>query len=461
MLDNICLMTDSYKLGHWKQYPPKTQYVYSYFESRDGAKFDNTVFYGLQYFLKKYLVGHRVTAANVEAARWFAEKHFGDKNIFNYDGWKYIVRELAGKLPVEIKAVKEGSRIPTSNVLMTIVNTDPNCYWLTNYLETLLVQVWYSCTVATQSYEMRQIWLKYLEDTGDPSLIDFKLHDFGYRGVTCPEQAAIGDSAHLLSFKGTDTIAGIELANQYYGEEMAGFSIPASEHSTITSWGKEHEVDAMRNMIQSYPNSPLIACVSDSYDIWNACKNLWGTQLKEEIIASGKTLVVRPDSGDPPSVVLEVITTLMDKFGYIRNNKGFLTLPRFIRVIQGDGIDFKMMRNILKTLKINNISADNIAMGSGGGLLQKLNRDTQRFAFKCSAINIDGKWNDVWKDPVTDKSKGSKRGRLSLRKVVGSHGTSYVTHKTCYPDELVTVFKNGELVREYYFDEIRSRLYGN
>jgi nicotinamide phosphoribosyltransferase len=222
------------------------------------------------------LEGNVVTRDKVEEAKKFTELHLGAKDLFNYDGWMHIVNNYGGRLPVEIKAVPEGLSVPTSNVLMTIQNMDKKCYWLTNYLETLLVQTWYPSTVATQSRAMRNVWLKYLKETGDPSTVDFKLHDFGYRGVTCPEQAALGASAHLLSFSGTDTIAGIELAAKYYNKEMAGFSIPATEHSTITSWGKDNEVDAMRNMLTAYPNSPIVACVSDSYDIWNAVNNIWG-----------------------------------------------------------------------------------------------------------------------------------------------------------------------------------------
>lgn len=459
MLDNICLMSDSYKLSHYRQYPPNTKYIYSYLESREGAKFHETTFFGLQYFLQKYLEGPVVTREKIEEAKWFSELHFGVKDLFNYEGWRYILRKHNGKLPVEIKAVPEGTSIPQSNVLMTIVNTDPECYWLTNYLETLLVQCWYPCTVVTQSREMKKVWLKYLEETGSPETIDFKLHDFGFRGVSCPEQAAIGSAAHLVNFKGTDTIAGCLLAKKYYGEQMAGFSIPATEHSTITSWGKENELDAMRNMLRQYPNSPIIACVSDSYDIWQACERYWGEELKQEIIDSEKTLSVRPDSGPPTEIVPKVIATLMDKFGYVTNSKGYDVLPDCIRVIQGDGIDFEMMQKILETLKQNMFSADNIAMGSGGGLLQKLNRDTQKFAFKCSAINKDDEWYDVYKDPITDKGKMSKRGRLKLVAVDGSHGLSYrtVTIDDDRPDQMRTVFRNGKVNNWESFDAIRNR----
>jgi nicotinamide phosphoribosyltransferase len=263
---NILLCTDSYKVSHHLQYPPNTSKVYSYFESR-GGKFPETVFFGLQYLLKKHLVGQIITLEKIEEAREIYETHLGP-GLFNYDGWKYILDKHGGKFPLRIKAVPEGSVVPTKNVLFTVENTDPNCYWLTNYVETLLVQVWYPMTVCTNSREQKKIIAKYLNETADNlDNLYFKLHDFGYRGSTSHESAGIGGAAHLVNFKGTDTIAGLTMARKFYGCKMAGFSIPAAEHSTITSWTKEKEVEAYRNMLTKFPNG-LMACVSDSYDIW-------------------------------------------------------------------------------------------------------------------------------------------------------------------------------------------------
>jgi len=455
--NNICMLTDSYKMTHWRQYPPGTTNVYSYFESRDGARWRKTVFFGLQYFLQRYLVGQVVTVDMVEDAARYAKLHFGAQ-LFNYDGWMDIAKTHKGRLPLCIKAVPEGTPVPVSNVMMTIEATDPDHAWLTNYMETLLVNVWYPCTVATQSREMKKIWLRYLQETGDPQTIDFKLHDFGCRGVTCPEQAGLGGAAHLVNFKGTDTLPAIVLLDQYYDEEMAGFSIPASEHSTITSWGKDNEIDAMRNMLRAYPEVPLIACVSDSYDIWDACANKWGGVLKDEVLSRKGTLVIRPDSGDPPSTVKRVITTLMKAFGYETNDKGYDVLPPQVRVIQGDGIDFEMMPRILETMKEDGLSADNLAMGSGGGLLQKLNRDTQRFAFKCSAIEVNNQWRDVYKDPVTDAGKRSKRGRMKLIMERSSHGSwlSTTPDLDSRTDIMQIVFQNGRLKKQYDLETVRT-----
>lgn len=453
-LENILLLTDSYKVSHHKQYPPKTEHVYSYFESRGGA-FDEIVFFGLQYFLKKYLAGVQVTNEKIETAERYFKAHFGKDSIFNRHGWEYIVEQHGGKLPVEIKAIPEGTVIPYHNVMMTIENTDPACYWLTNYLETLLVQVWYGSTVATQSRYMKKVLLDALEQTGDPSIIDFKLHDFGFRGVSSVETAAVGGAAHLVSFSGTDNFAGVILANEYYGEPMAGFSIPAAEHSTITSWGRENEIDAMRNMLDQFPDG-LVAVVSDSFNIFEACKELWGNQLREKILSRDGTLVVRPDSGDPPVVVVQVLELLAEQFGTTTNEKGFKVLPPQIRVIQGDGIDREMLKTILDAMKASGWSADNVAFGSGGGLLQKMNRDTSKYAFKCASATVDGNARDVFKQPITDNGKKSKAGRMKLVRRDGGFVTLLNEEANQEPDELVTVFRDGDLLNECTFSDVRS-----
>lgn len=455
-LNNICWLTDSYKVSHFKQYPPGTRRVYSYFESRSGSTYPEVCFFGLRYFLERYLAGEVVTAEKIDAAESLFRQHFGG-DVFNRAGWQHILDKHGGRLPIVIKAVPEGMIVPESNVLMTVENTDDEAYWLTNWLETLLVQVWYPSTVATQSRAMKQVLLRFLRETGDPSLIDFKLHDFGFRGVTCPEQAALGGAAHLVNFQGTDTIPGLLLARQIYGCEMAGFSIPAAEHSTITSWGEEHELDAMRNMLTQYPTG-LVACVSDSFDIFRACSDYWGRELKDVVLARDGVLVVRPDSGDPPTVVVEVLRRLGEAFGTTTNSLGFKLLHPKVRVIQGDGIDYAMLGRILSAVKDAGWSADNIAFGSGGGLLQKLNRDTQRFAFKCSSVVIGDEERDVFKRPVTDGGKKSKAGRLKL--ICAADGDLRTMRENEEPTSsslLQTVFENGRVIRQDSFAEIRSR----
>lgn len=460
-MNNIILMTDSYKLSHYRQYPPQTQKVYSYFESRHGA-FPYTIFFGLQYFIKKYLTGVVVTKEKIDEAEALVAAHLGDKGLFNRTGWEHILEKHGGKLPVIIKAVPEGTKVSTRNVLMTIENTDPECFWLTNYLETLLVQVWYPTTVATLSHICKATIADYLEKTGTPSLIGFKLHDFGFRGVSSVESAGIGGAAHLVNFMGTDTIEALVTARDFYGEPMAGFSIPAAEHSTITSWGKDHEAEAMENMLDQFPTG-LVAVVSDSFDIFNACEKIWGEELRHRIITRDGTLVVRPDSGDPKTVLLKVLNILGEKLGMEENAKGYKVLNEHIRVIQGDGVNRDSIREILEHLKLNGWSADNLAFGMGGALLQQLNRDTLNFAFKASAVQICGTWHEVFKDPVTQSMKKSKAGRmvlvrdpmLGVDRTVVEADSDWFESKT--KDRLVEVFKDGELLVDQKFSEIRAR----
>ena len=461
MNENIILRTDSYKASHWLQMPEGSQYQSSYIESR-GGKWDKTVVFGLQMFIKEYLT-KPITQEMIDEAEKFWAAH-GEP--FNKEGWDYILKEHKGYLPLEIKAVPEGTVLPNRNVMVQVVNTDPKCFWLTSYIETALLRaVWYASTVATNSYACKEVIWKYLKETSDDPAgqIGFKLHDFGARGVSSAESAGIGGAAHLINFFGTDTVEGVLYARKYYSEDMAGFSIPAMEHSTVTSWGgPDNEEDAFRNMMKHFAKpGALVAFVSDSYDIYNAVENIWGENLKSEVLESGATIVVRPDSGDPRVVPIEVIIKLMDKFGYTVNSKGYKVLPDAVRVIQGDGIDVTTIEKILKSMKQYKLSADNIAFGQGGGLLQQVNRDTLEFAMKCSAIKINGEWKDVWKDPVTDHGKSSKRGRLALMYQcgLGSCGYRTVRVENCRKEDnlLRTVYRNGIEMNQTTFAEVRER----
>src|SRR5688572_7269765 len=296
-LNNLLLNTDSYKASHWLQYPPRTDATFFYVESRGGL-YDRTLFYGLQAILKEYLA-KPITHADVDEARDVFAAH-GEP--FNEAGWRHIIDRHGGHLPIRIRAVPEGTVVPTHQALVTIESTDPHAYWLPSYLETMLLRLWYPVTVAV---------------------------------------------------------------------------------------------------------------VSDSYDVFHAIREHWGRTLKDDVIRSGATLVVRPDSGDPVNVVHQCLTLLDEAFGHRVNGKGYKVLNH-VRVIQGDGIDPNSMRAILERATSAGYATDNLAFGMGGALLQQLNRDTQKFALKCSAARIDGRWIDVYKDPVTDKGKQSKRGRMTL-----------------------------------------------
>ncbi|VAW66350.1 Nicotinamide phosphoribosyltransferase [hydrothermal vent metagenome] len=453
---NIILNVDSYKASHYLQYPPNTTQVSSYIEAR-GGKYQDAVFFGLQMFIKAYLT-KPVTHADADEAKAIFNAH---GVAFNEAGWRNIVDKFDGYLPIKIQAVAEGTVMPVKNAMVQVVNTDPDSAWLTSYVETALLRaVWYPTTVATGSWNSKRIIQKYLQQTADSDAgLAFKLHDFGARGATTEEAAAVGGAAHLVNFQGTDTISGIIAARRYYAADMAGFSIPAAEHSTITSWGRDNEAAAYANMLAQFAGEgKLVAVVSDSYDLFNAIDNIWGDELKEQVENAGGTLIIRPDSGDPVSIVLETVERLMNKFGFAINAKGYRVLPDYIRVIQGDGISQQTIEEILEAMKGQKQSADNIAFGMGGELLQKVNRDTMQFAMKASAAKVDGVWRDVYKDPVTDQGKRSKKGRLAVvREPDGEIITIREEALGERENMLVTVFNNGKLLKEYSFDDVRAR----
>jgi len=459
--NNLLLMSDSYKYSHYVQYPKGTTTVYSYFESR-GGKYPKTVMFGLQYYMKKYLEGVVVTPEKIAEAKYLIGSHLPPSSPFNEAGWMRIWEKHGGRLPVKIKAVPEGTVVDTKNVLFTMENTDEECFWLTNFLETLLVQVWYPMTVATHSRACKQLILNGLRETGNPDLIDFKLQDFGFRGVSSVETAGTGGCGHLVNFMGTDTVAGLIVARDYYGAkieggECPGYSIPASEHSTITAWGREGETAAMENMLTQYPTG-MMACVSDSYDIFKACKDYWGGELKDKVLARDGVLVVRPDSGEIKETSVRIHEILYECFGGKENEKGYKVLNDKVRIIWGDGIDHESLGEIIEHLKKNKWAIDNMGYGSGGGLLQKLHRDTQKCAFKCSYAVVKGKEIDVFKEPITDPGKKSKKGKLSLHKQPdGSWITKMGPDWDESTDQLVDVFCDGKVLREYNFAEIKER----
>jgi nicotinamide phosphoribosyltransferase len=465
ILANPIINTDSYKASHFVQYPPEATGMFSYVESR-GGRYDRTVFFGLQMLVKEYLC-RPVTAQMIDEAKVFFAAH-GEP--FNEADWRYIVEQYGGYLPFRIRAVPEGSVVPTHNVLMTVECDDPRVFWIASYIESMLLRLWYPITVATQSWHLRKTIGRYLRKTSDDlSQLPFKLHDFGARGVSSAESAAIGGAAHLVSFMGSDTVLGVMAANRFYHAQMAAFSVPAAEHSTITSWGRERETDAFRNMIARFGKpGAIVSVVSDSYDLFAALE-VWGSELKQAVLDSGGVLVIRPDSGDPLTIVLQTLRALDGSFGSTVNGKGRRVLNN-VRVIQGDGVNPDSIAAILAAIDAAGFAADNVVFGMGGALLQQINRDTQRFAMKCSAIRLGDAWHDVMKDPVTDSGKRSMKGRLTLLR--NRHTGEYRTvtlplawnaqmAEADWEDALVTVFDSGKLLIDVSLSEIRERAHAH
>lgn len=461
MKKNLILTLDSYKQLHGEMLPEGTEHVYSYCEARTGAMYPYTIFFGLQYILKEWLDGKALTKEMVDEAEPIMKAHFEfNGDVWDRSKWDYIIKTHGGKLPIEIRAIPEGAKIGISNALYTITNTDRKCAWLTNALETLLQQVWYPTTVATRAHYIMGIIKDYFKATVDDEnqwLAEFYLHSFGQRACAGMEQAGIGGAAELVAIKGTDTLMGLKYAVDYYGADYNHFkSVAASEHSIMCALGKEGEFEVVKNLIQKFPNG-ILSVVSDTYDIENAV-NTYCTELKDLILSRNGKFVVRPDSprfeGDTPEdQVLWIVQRLEEGFGTAINSKGYKVLNPKVGCIYGDSLTEHDIHNILYKLKTHGYSAECCVFGCGGYLLDKLNRDTQRFAVKASANYRDGEWHDIYKEP-RDKSKASKKGLL---KVIKS-GIDYTTvSKTGGEDCLELVFKNGKIIKEYNFNEIRER----
>ena len=453
LADNIILSSDAYKMTHWVLYPEGTERVYSYLESRGSDMFPSTMFYGLQIYLKKYLEGVVVEQWMVDEAEEFCNKVFG-ANYFNRDGWQRIIDVHGGKMPIRIRAVPEGTVVPNRNVLVTMENTDEKLPWVTNFLETLLFEAeWYGSTVATISYSIKQLINKYAIRAGE-TVSPFHLNDFGFRGVSSKESAGIGGSAHLVNFMGTDTLEGIRYAMHYYDTDVCGHSVMASEHSVTCMYGREGEIDAYRSFIKNNTKG-IISVVSDTYDFYKAVDTVFGKLLKDDILNRDGKFVVRPDSGKPSDVSVWTLNSLWSNFGGTVNTKGFKVLNPKVGVIYGDGIDYTAIKYILDAVTNAGFAPSNIIFGMGGALLQRLDRDTQKMAFKASWGKVNGIGREIWKETRTDPSKSSKRGRLKL--VSTDTGFQTVSESDEREDVLVTVFENGKITKEWTFDEIRER----
>lgn len=469
MNDNILLCTDVYKMGHMEQYPKGTTKIYSYLQARKGDKLPNTLFFGLQYYLK--MLEQPITWQMAEEFLQYREMILGMKS-------DEVARKMYGLAnlgfwPLKIKAVPEGSIIPTKNVLMTMTNTHPDFHWTVGFLESLLLKVWNTCTVASYSKKLKDLCKKFADETCDNGgHLPFQVHDFGYRGCSSEETAALSGASHLVNFLGTDTVPAVKFVRDYYGGSAGpvGLSVPASEHSVMCAFTRERELDAFQNMLDLYP-SGIVSIVSDTYDLWNVLTN-FTDKLKDQILAREGKIVFRPDSGDPEQIIcgnndaedethpefLGALQLLWEKFGGIVNSKGYKVLNPKVGLIYGDGMYYERFERILERMKKMGFASSNLVIGVGGLLLQQHNRDEQGYAIKATYAEINGKSVNIMKDPITDHSKKSHQGRLSLQKM----GDSYITFDGCTEFEesfglLKTVFKDGQIMNTVTFDEIRKR----
>ena len=464
---NFILDADSYKLSHAFVYPDEIEAMLSYIEPRIKNK--TVIPFGAQMWCQKRLSAP-ITMAMVDEAEQFAKAH-GEP--FDRGDWEYIIEKYDGFIPVIIKAVKEGLPIPSRNALVSILCEDRRVAWLAAYLETSAQRgVWYPTTIASMDYEIRKdikgffdLSVDSIEDGSYPGL-PFMLHDFGGRGVSSEESAQIGGAAHLVNFTGSDTISGIRAANFYYDCPMAAFSVPASEHSVQCTWGPNRQYEYIEKMLDTYAKQgAIVSIVLDGYDIYREAELLC-TKFKQRVIDSGARIVFRPDSGDPLEVIPRLLELQASTFGFTVNSKGFKVINN-VGVIQGDGIDREMISKILSLVTGQGFAASNLVFGSGGALLQKLNRDTLKFAQKVCAVKVNGEWIAIFKDPVTDPGKKSKAGFLNTFRsrmtgeIVTLSTNPGVSADDEWEDIMQVIYDKGQFLNRITLDEVRKNAYSS
>ena len=470
-LNNIINLSDSYKDTQPSMRPKGTTGVYSYYESRKGAKYPFTVLSGIQYLCIEFLCGQVVTQEKLDFATALNTEHFMSDDVFDASIWQNVIDNHGGKLPIRIRALPEGTRVPVGCVMFDIENLGETAFDraklkdIVNHLETLLMWAWHTSVMATKSVTIVER-IKQLAEIccDDPDMVAlFLYHDMGMRGATGFEAAAKGGCSALIATMGTDTKVAIPFAMKYYGADMktTAKSIPAAEHSVMTARGREGESTVVGEILSKYTSGP-IAMPGDSYDIENFIRNIMGVDHYDTIMNREGTFIIRPDSprfeGDTPEdQVLWIVESLGKIFGYTINSKKYKVLNPKVSTIYADGLKDFNIDDIYDMLMAHGWSIENSAVGQGGGLHQDHSRDTQRVAIKSSAQERDRQWHDVFKDPL-DKSKRSKAGKLKVIMLRGVLTTVRQDDKTYYDyeDLLKTIFEYGELVNPITFDEVRA-----
>ncbi|PJG84523.1 nicotinate phosphoribosyltransferase [Conservatibacter flavescens] len=476
---NPLLLSDFYKQFHRKQYPKDTQYIYSVLTPRTSKKLyhvSHVVSFGYQAFIKRYLMEYfdqyffqqdKQTLIEQYKQCFRACLNMSDETI---DTHHLVALHDLGYLPLEIKAIPEGKMIPIKNPLLTIRNTDPRFFWLTNYLETLLLtSTWLPTTSATIAAMYRSSLQKWGNiSNADLAYIDYQAHDFSMRGLSSLESAALSGAAHLIAFKGTDVIPAIHFVQHYYpinNKMLIGSSIPATEHSVMCIHGRDELATFEYLITQVYPTG-TVSIVSDSYDFWHNIR-VTLPALKTLILAREGKVVIRPDSGDPMKIIcgnpqakdpterIGLIAALYHIFGGQKNAKGFIKLDPHIGVIYGDSINLELANQIIKKLISQGFAASNIVFGIGSLAYQQNSRDSLGLAVKATHAVVNGEERLVFKDPKTDHNKRSPRGMVKVLPN-GDFQDGLGLHSDFSDDQLHTIFYNGEIRNSLSFEEVRS-----
>lgn len=480
---NPLLLTDGYKVDHRRQYPIGTTLVYSNWTPRKSRieGVEEIVLFGLQYFIKKYILEDFETYFFLQPKEKVVGEYARQINNYlgeNQVGTKHIeaLHDL-GYIPMVIKSLPEGSRVPLRVPMFTMYNTLPEFFWLTNYFETLIsAVVWMPCTSATIANRYRTILEQYaIETSSTPEFVDWQGHDFSMRGMAGIEGGLISASGHLLSFKGTDTIPAIPFLEKYYhansDRELIGGSVPATEHSVMCMGTNEDEIGTFERLIcEVYPQG-IVSIVSDTWDLWKVLTD-YLPKLKQKVLNRNGKVVIRPDSGDPVDIICGntngkntnekkgVIELLWDTFGGITNEKGFKELDPHIGAIYGDSITIERAVQICERLKSKGFASTNVVLGIGSFTYQYNTRDTFGFAMKATYGEVNGQGREIFKDPITDD--GTKKSAKGLIKIELENRKYKLIDQTTWEEEnqgeLKEVFRDGKLLIDQTLQEIRERL---
>jgi nicotinamide phosphoribosyltransferase len=487
---NPIFLADFYKYGHVEQYPTDVVQVWSNWTPRKSRlNVDSVVHFGLQYFVKKYLI------------ETFNEEFFDVPLEYLLDTYRDVISTTLGVknpktdhieqlhelgyLPVKIYSLPEGVSAGLGIPTVVITNTVPEAYWLPNFLETLMSNIlWKPCTSATMAREYRKVFMKYAKMAGetDFSFVDWQGHDFSMRGMSGVEDAILSGMGHLLSFNGTDTLPAILAASEYYNATLdIGGSVPATEHSVMSAGSKEGEFETFRRLIEDVYPTGVVSIVSDTWDLWKVLTD-YIPRLKKTILARDGKIVIRPDSGDPVKILcgdpdvrsgpasLGVLELLSSRLGLTWGDRDSRVLPliRNAGAIYGDSITLERAEQIMnRTVNELQLSPYNVVLGIGSFTYEYCTRDTHGFAMKATAVRrSNGEIVPIFKDPVTDSGlKKSLKGIPTVYETdisTDSKPDYFVLEDSCPKDldncAYWNVFENGDMLIEQDFADIRGRV---
>lgn len=469
LIISLIFRTDSYKFSHPFMFRElkkikNVRGMSSYGTARVPKNQPITMF-GMQMLLQK-MFAKPIEMKHIDAAEAFALAHFG-RPLFDREAWEKVVNVYGGFPPIIVRALPEGTTVRGGDPLYSVTCLDEDLFWMSSGFETVILRgIWYPTTIATLDRETKVELKRFYELSGaDLNLLPFALHDFGGRGATCGEQAEIGGASHLVSFMGSDTVEGVLAANFFYDEPMSAFSVFATEHSVECSFGLDvqGEGDYIRAVLANAPAGSIVSIVIDGKDTIRCAARLCATEaeggFREAIQASQAKVVFRPDSGDMMEIVPALIRMQDAAFGSVVNAKGYKVINN-VGIIQGDGVDRLNMLTLLGNVLAMGYVATTVIFGSGGALLQKVNRDTKKFAQKGSCILVGDEWVGIAKDPITDPGKKSLEGVMTL--AVNDAGEYLIARldqgiPDGYTDAHILVYHTGRFFNKTTLNAVRTR----